>query len=402
MQILHVIASIDPRGGGPIEGLLQQARHRASMARAAPGHTMPVHTHILSLDPPGTPSPLAEVRLFPLGRRRPAGRWARRLPWVHYGYAPDFVPWLRRHARDYDLIIVNGLWNYATLGARRALAGTGTRYVVYTHGMLDPWFKQAHPLKSMLKQVFWLFCEGPLLNRATAVCFTTQDELERAHNAFWPYAVPGIVAGYGTGDIPGGADGQTAAFHARLPALGARPYLLYLSRIHPKKGCDLLIAAFGAIAAGHPGLDLVMAGPDQVGWGAQLRAQAEALGIGDRVHWPGMLAGEAKWGAFRGAAAFVLPSHQENFGIVVAEAMAAGRPVLVSDKVNIWRDVEASRSGLVDTDDGPGTRRLLERFLALPADEREAMGQRARACFLERFDIQQACATIDRLIREAA
>jgi glycosyltransferase involved in cell wall biosynthesis len=132
----------------------------------------------------------------------------------------------------------------------------------------------------------------------------------------------------------------------------------------------------------------VIAGPDQFGWLPELHSLAQKLGIGPRVHWPGMLKGDVKWGAFRSGAALILPSHQENFGFVVAEAMACSTPVLVSDKVNIWREVEASGSGLVEPDTLDGTRNLIRRFHALSPAERDAMSRNARSGFLKYFDIE--------------
>ena len=97
-----------------------------------------------------------------------------------------------------------------------------------------------------------------------------------------------------------------------------------------------------------PDLDLVMAGPDQVGWMAELKGLAERLGVAGRIHWPGLMTGRAKWGALAGAEAFILPSHQDSFGVAVGEALGCGTPVLITDKVNIWREVRACGAGLVD------------------------------------------------------
>ena len=114
-----------------------------------------------------------------------------------------------------------------------------------------------------------------------------------------------------------------------------------------------------------------------------------------------MIAGDAKWGAFHGCDAFVLPSHQENFGIVVAEAMACAKPVLISDQVNIWREIAEAQAGLVGPDTVAGTKGSLRRFLALAPAEREAMGRRARAAFEERFEINAAAADLLAVLRAA-
>lgn len=384
MRILNIIASVDPAGGGPIEGILQQAE-----TRAFAGHT----SEIVSIDAPDAPWVAAcpvktyAMGALPLDERR---RRIKFLPWLRYGASRKFVAWLSQHQSEYDAIVVHGLWNFTTLGFTLAGLGRGTPYVVFAHGMLDPWFRRTYPLKHLAKSLFWLLADGWVTNGADAVLFTCEEERLQARNAFWPYRPTEHVVSFGSGDAPPDAENQRAAFAALLPALGDRPYLLFLSRIHPKKGCDLLVDAFVTIARGQPELDLVIAGPDQAGLREDLQHRAEAAGVGHRIHWPGMVTGPAKWGAFRGARAFVLPSHQENFGIVVAEAMACGRPVLISNKVNIWREVEGAGAGLVEADTAEGTVRLLERFLALTDDDLSQMSASARAGYQATFSMDGA------------
>ncbi len=378
-RVLHVIASVDPRGGGPIEGILRQDEALREYGMR----------EIVCLDPPDAPF-LKEfpIKVHALG----IGRFDANISatrFKRFGYSPKLVPWLRKHAGDYDCVVVNGLWNYASVGAARVLPNMGIPYFVFTHGMLDPWFRKRKPLTHVMKQAFWLPFEGRLLRHARAVLFTTEEERRLARGEFWghpPYHE--IVVGYGAGDVSGDANQQIAAFRAAVPSLGERPYLLFLSRIHEKKGCDLLVRAFARTAASHPDLHLVIAGPDQTGSLAKLQTMARDLGVSPRIHWPGMLTGDLKWGAFRGAEAFVLPSHQENFGIVVAEALACSVPTLISNKVNIWREIEASGAGMVAPDDQPGIDQLIENFLALDSNTRRRQRQAARACFEANFNVK--------------
>jgi len=383
-RILRIITSADPRTGGPIEGA-----RRIGEIWASQGHRQ----DMLTLDPP-------QERHLPdypgsiVGLGPPRGRG----PLNRYRYTPGMVPWLRDHAPRYDAVIVSGLWRYAARGARIALAGGATPYFVFPHGMLDPWFRHKAPLKHIGKQASWWWAEGPLLQGARAVLFTSEEERARAEGAFRPYHLRGAVVNYGTADLGGDGAVDIGAFRRLLPALGDRPFLLFLGRIHPKKGCDLLVHAFASIADREPALDLVIAGPDEVGLVAGLRTAARHAGLAPRVHFPGMLSGSAKAGALRAASAFVLPSHQENFGIAVAEALAAGTPVLVSDQVAIWREVVADGAGMAAADTLAGTRELLTRFADCCPEQRLAMRRQARACFAARFHIHRAADSLRLLI----
>ena len=159
----------------------------------------------------------------------------------------------------------------------------------------------------------------------------------------------------GTGEPPRNIDEQRQAFAAKFPELAGKRVILFLGRLHEKKGCDLLLRAFLDLLQSKPreiwqGLHLMMAGPTShpayLESLKQIAAQCEKLSPGS-VSFPGMISGDLKWGTLREAEVFVLPSHQENFGIAVVEALGCGTPVLISRPVNIWREIESSGAGLV-------------------------------------------------------
>lgn len=382
LRFLRIIASVDPATGGPIEGVL-----RSSQALKRLGH----ETDIATFDDPKDDR-IASVpfKVHALGPRL-----------MRYGFAPRLVPWLRRNASRYDAVFAHGLWNYTTAATWRGLARKRTPYFVFTHGMLDPWFRRHYPMKHWAKQAFWLGIEGRVLRDARAVLFTTEEERLLARTAYRGFSFRERVVAYGTADVEGDADRQIAKFRAAVPDLGNRPYLLFLSRIHPKKGCDVLLQAFARVADDRPEMCLVMAGPDQIGWAVkELRQMADALGIGGRVFWPGMLSGDTKWGAMRAARAFVLPSHSENFGIVVAEATACATPVVITDKVNIWREIDQGGAGFVGSDDVEGFASVLARCLSLDERDRSEMGKRARAVFLQSFHVDKAARDLVALTEE--
>lgn len=375
-RILHCISSVNPVGGGPIEGVKQ-----LSGVNLRQGHSV----EVVSLDDPASPY----LKSFPL-KCHAMG------PGISsYAYSSRIVPWLKANHHNYDAVIVNGIWQYHSFAAWRALQGTKTPYFVYTHGMMDPWFKRTYPLKHLKKWLYWPWGEYRVLRDATAVLFTCEEERRLARQSFWLYHADEYVVNYGTSAPPGDPVQQRQGFLNQFPHLAGKRCLLFLGRMHEKKGPDLLLAAFAqALAQLKPDqthhLHLVMAGPADDAYGAQLKAMAQSLGLVDRITWTGMVSGDLKWGAFRTAEAFILPSHQENFGIAVAEALACALPVLISNQVNIWREVQQAGGGVVDTDDLDGTRRLIDRWVLSDPEQWATMRRQAQACFNNRFVIERS------------
>jgi glycosyltransferase involved in cell wall biosynthesis len=374
---------MNPRGGGPSEGI-----RRMDAELVTQGHSC--ETLCMDLQD--------DVDEF---QKSYAGRLITLGPGLAgYAYQSRLVPWLKSHAGRYDVVIVHGLWQYHALAAWRALAGGDVPYFVLVHGMLDPWFKRTYPLKHIKKWVYWLLAEHRVLRDAHRVIFTSEEERLLARQSFRRYEVSEAVTGYGTAPPPSDGDRLVKVFLESYPELRGKRLVLFLSRIHEKKGCDLLIEAFAKVAELDDHLHLVMAGPDQSGWVAELKAQVSARGIANHVTWPGMLYGEMKLGAFYAAEVFALPSHQENFGIVVAEALSCGKPVLISNQVNIWREIEAHHAGFVASDNFEGTLHNLQRWLALDKKDVEQMGQNAKNCFAEHFHIYTAARRFLEIIQQ--
>ncbi|HZZ10016.1 MAG TPA: glycosyltransferase [Paraburkholderia sp.] len=379
MKILHLLASVDPRAGGPVEGV-----RRSGAAMREAGHDIEVAT----CDAPGE----AYVAAFPFAVHA-FGPVKNR-----YSHTERLVPWLAANAARFDAVIVHGLWQYHGFAAWKALRNSNVPYYVYAHGMLDPWFKQAYPLKHLKKWLYWPWAEYRVLRDARAVLFTTEEERTRARESFWLYRARERIVPFGTTVPSLETEAAREAFFQALPEVRGKRIVLFLGRVHAKKGCDLLIDAFARIAARDPALHLVIAGPDETGWVPQLRKQAQAAGIAHRLSLPGMLQGELKWGAFHASDVFALPSHQENFGVAVAEALGCGLPALISDKVNVWREIEADGAGLVATDTVDGTEKNLLRWLELDEAARHAMRAQARQTFDARFRIETMVTSLTALL----
>jgi glycosyltransferase involved in cell wall biosynthesis len=368
MKILHLLSTIDPRAGGPTEGVRQSGINMSAM-----GHQV----EVLSLDDPAAPYIAAfPLAVHALGPSR-----------GNYGLTPRLVPWLKANAARFDAVIVNGLWQYHSYGAWKALRDIDVPYYVFPHGMLDPWFKRAYPLKHLKKSLYWPWAEYRVLRDARRVLFTAEEERVLARQSFRLYRANEEVVAFGTNPPPAFHAAVRDAFLAAYPHLTDKRLILFLGRIHEKKGCDLLIKAFAQVRNIDPAAHLVVAGPDGGEWTPTLKALAVELGVADRITWTGMLQGELKWGAFQASDAFILPSHQENFGIAVAEALGCGLPALISDKVNIWREVEADGAGLVASDTVAGTVLNLRRWLELEPSLAAAMRAQAGESFRRRFTV---------------
>ena len=309
------------------------------------------------------------------------------------------MPWLRQHGGSYDCVIVNGMWQYPSFAVWRRFAGSSTPYYVFPHGMLDPWFKRTYPLKHLKKWFYWPWAEYRILRDAKAVIFTSEQERVEARESFCLYRSHERVSPLGV-EAPAPTNAATKeVFATKFPQLRDRPMLLFLGRLHPKKGCDLAIRALAE--SGVPDLGLVLAGPDQIGWQAELQTLAEQLGVNDRVLFPGMLESEMKQSAMANADAFLLPSHQENFGMAVVEALAEGLPVLISNRINIWREIESDGAGYVADDTLEATKLLIERWANTPSERRATMRANAKRSFLNRFEIGRAVDSLLDILSEA-
>jgi len=409
MRILRVITSLDPATGGPTAGL-----RAITPVLTAMGH----ETEVACLNDPGAPW----LREFPapvhaLGPAKTSYQWS-----------PRLTPWLKENARRFDVVVVHGLWQSPGLCTWSALRKMGRPppYFVYPHGMLDPWFKRTYPLKHLKKWLYWPWAEYRVLRDAKAVLFTSEEERRLARESFWLYRCNECVAGYGTAAPPENAAQQVKAFFSNYPALPGKCFLLFLSRIHVKKGCDLLLRAYAKVESLAPNggqlPSLVIAGPcADASYLESLRSLATSLGLeladGNksakmdsgaptlvekrRVYFLPMLTGEVKWGALRAAEAFILPSHQENFGIAVAEALACSKPVLISNKINIWREIEIDRAGFVASDTVAGTLDLLQRWVNTLPEERQKLSENSERSFKTHFEITEAAQTLIKVLQSS-
>ena len=293
--------------------------------------------------------------------------------------------------------IAHGLWQWPGVIAYKNWRTKNIPYLVFPHGMMDPWFKRNYPLKHVKKQLYWWWRQGKILRNAHAVCFTTEEERQLAKKTFWPYQCREVVTGLGVAEPPGDEQKQKICFRKSFPQTKNKKLLLYMGRIHPKKGLDLLLNAFIRQKRKDDLLVVAAPIPEKTPYYQKLRKQSQV--IQKQVIWTGMLEGDLKWGALRSADSLILPSHQENYGMVVAEACSVGTPVLLSNKVNLYHEILEDDAGLVENDTQEGIDKLLRYWLSGRVQKK---AQNARRCFQENLHISKTTDRLVELIREAS
>lgn len=380
MRILNIICSTDPSQGGVIEWVRQFSPVAESL-----GHTV----EVASMDNPNDEwVKYFPVRVHPFGHR------------FKYFYTPHLIKWLQSSLSDFDVYIVHGLWRYPSIATQIALKHSNMPYFVYTHGMLDPWFNQTYPIKYLVKNLYWMLTDYKVLRDAKGVIFTCENEKKKAQMSFKPYKSNGIVVPLGIARPTGNSDRQKEYFFNKYPATKNKRNILFLGRIHPKKGCDLLIKAFTKIADNELDLHLIMAGPGDPHYISKLKSIVKHPEILDRITWTSMISGDLKWGAYYACDAFILPSHQENFGISVVEAMACGKPVLISDKVDIWQEIYTYGAAMIMHDSLTSITSTLTKWCALHPADNEKMADNARRCFQDQFEIKNATTKLIKILNE--
>ena len=369
MRVLHVIPSISPLRGGPSLAIRE-------MCRGLEQRGVVAHVATTNDDGPG----LLHV---PLGRPiddEGFTVWYFPRQTRFYTASWPLTTWLCRNVKEYDLLHIHCLFSYAALPAAYCAIRHRVPYVVRPLGTLTRWGMEKR--RPRLKTLSFHLIERHILSRASCIHYTSEQERLEARAI--GVEKSSMVVPLGIDLAPYSGLPPADALYRAYPGLAGRFVVLFLSRLDPKKGLDLLLPAFSQLHKADPRPVLVLAGDGPRDYVAHLHREAERLGIDRDIVWAGFLGGEQKLAALSAADLFVLPSYSENFGIAVVEAMAAGVPVVISDQVALCHEVRTAGAGLVTPRTAEAVASAMER-LARDSDFRRSAGLNARRLAQEVF-----------------
>ncbi len=374
MRILQIVPSLSLVYGGPSQMVLGLS---GALARAGAEVT------IVTTDSNGDvgQAPLDVPLGVPIDQDGYRVIYFRCSPFRRYKFSLELLNWVDRHAAEFDIAHIHALFSPVSSFAARTCRRNQLPYILRPLGTLDPADLRK---KKQLKQLYAALLERPNLAGAAAVHFTSAQE-SRISERFGTQP-PDLIAPLGV-PVPPIGTLDRAAIRQELGVTDDRPILIFLSRIEPKKGLDLLLPALEQLRSAGLDFQFVLAGanPQDPAYEQGIRQQFEASSIDDCTSIVGFVTGDHKRAMLQAADVFVLPSYYENFGIAVAEAMVAGLPVVISDQVHIWENVLAAEGGWVAPCDVAALTEQLHQALADP-QERRRRGVKGRAYALEHYN----------------
>jgi glycosyltransferase involved in cell wall biosynthesis len=298
------------------------------------------------------------------------------LGWQDYKWSFALGKWLFQHVKEYDLVHTNAVFSLTNLPAYWACQCHQIPYIVTLHGMLEPW---ALAYKAKKKLAYFKLLERPALQKASAIQVLAKSEAERIQPLQLNSPLVTVPNGIHCHHFDPPASSEL--FWQQFPHLRDKQLILFLGRIDPKKGLDLLAPAFAHIQRKFPNSHLVIAGPDNIGYLPTAQKLFQDVGCQNAVTFTGMLNGDLKYSALAAARVYVAPSYSEGFSISILEGLASGLPCVFTDACNF---PEAGNVAKVVPVDQEQIAQALQWCLANPEDAK-AMGQQAREFIFENY-----------------
>lgn len=382
MKIVHYHTRFVLADGGVVRAALD-----LTAALAARGHEVVILTHT-------DPDIPADWRTGAPGKPRVVTIEAPRT--THGLLSPAAMSALEGAIRGANALHLHTPWEPSNVQVAKAARKLGTAYVVSIHGMLDDWCMTQNAFK---KRVYHFLAGKRLLERAAFVHCTAQAELDQARKWFprgQGRVIPLVFDLAPYQQLPG-----PELARSKHPSLATdRPKLLFLSRVHPKKGIELLIDSLPLLKRADVDPVVSIAGAGEPAYVESLKARAASLGLADQVAFLGMVTGPEKLSVYQAADLFVLPTSQENFGFVLPEALACRTPVITTKGVDIWPELlDSGGAAIID----PRPDAIAETCRTLLADRsrRDSMGEKGREWVFRELDGQRVVERYEAMYAEA-
>ncbi|MFB8791473.1 MAG: glycosyltransferase [Potamolinea sp.] len=369
MKVLHVIPSLSKLKGGPTQIILEMVKALRECG---------VDAEIATTDDNGSERldlPLRkrleyeQVPVWFLPRFSP--------PLKDFIFSTELASWLWENSQNYDIIHTHYLFSFAPTCAAAIARYQKIPYIVIPYGMLTPWALDHQRLK---KQIYSII-ERHNLNQAVAIHCSTSEEVRDVNN--FQISTPSFVIPYGV-HMPTFQPQAKQQIRQIYGIPETRPIVLFLSRLHQKKRPDLLIEALNKLDAKNQDFHLIVAGSGEADYVNYLTNLVSSLNLQSQTSMVGFVTGETKDLLLQGSDVFVLPSFSENFGIAVAEAMAAGCSVIVTPDVQIAPEIAASQAGLVVTGEVDTVAEAIAQLLVSPS-LRHQLGENGKRLVSNRY-----------------
>lgn len=365
VKILRILRTLNPKYGGPSSATID-----SSLALSKQNFKIDIAT---SDSKNSSFFKSKNIKIFNLG------------PAVgDFGFNIKLLFWLNKNKKKYDKFIIHGLWHFNTLLARLIIK---KNYYVFTHGQLDPFFSTQF-LKKIKKKIYWYFVERKNLLKAESILLTSENEKKSLTKTYVDtIGINKKVVDYGILYPKIDLNISKKLFFKKFSYLKNKEFFLYLGRFHQKKGCEILIKSIKKIIDKNINIKVLMVGPSNE-YRKNLIKLSNSLNLKDTIFWSDHLSYNLKWGAILNSQAMLLSSHGENFGVSLVESLSMGRPVITTNKVNIYRYIENANAGLVARNNINSFSTEIEKFLLMKNKFKKKMRINSFKCFNKYFNLR--------------
>ncbi len=364
VKLLRIISTLDPKYGGPSRAIIDNSLYLKSKG---------IEVDIVTNDPNDSKFYRDDkLRVINTGKK-----------YFSKSFNPFLFFWIVKNKYKYNKFVVHGIWELNTLIAKLLL---NKNYFVFSHGQLDPYFKN-EKFNILKKKLYWFLIEKKNLINAKSLLLTSVNEKKMLNNTYVDtQGIKKTVVEYGIQKPKINKKILEKKFYQKFKFLKKKKFFLFLGRFHKKKGCEILLKSMEIILRKDQRIFLLMAGPHS-NYKSSLVKLSKKLNINKNIIWSNFLKNDLKWASILKCQAMVLSSHGENFGISVIESLSMSRPVLITNKVNTANYIKKTNSGFVSTDKVKNFHKILINFLKLKNKSKKIMGKNAFKCYLQYFNL---------------